>query len=73
MPPIVRIIIDQHDTRTVRLPEVPTRGEMVELGDGTRVIVSDTELSTHGIVAATVRATLAQPPVAHRFLVRRAK
>jgi hypothetical protein len=67
MSAIVRIVIDKHDTRTVRLPEIPTRGDLIELGDGTRVTVRETELSTHGIVAATVRANRVEPPLAHRF------
>jgi hypothetical protein len=67
MSAIVRIVIDKHDTRTVRLPEIPTRGERIELADGARLIVRDSELSSKGIVAATVRASLVQPPHPHRF------
>ena len=60
MPALVRLVIDtQKATKTVRLPEIPLPGELIELADGTRVIVRKIEASEDGIVAAEVRANLA--------------
>jgi hypothetical protein len=60
MTALVRLIVDrQGAVKTVRLPEVPIPGELIELADGTRVVVSKIEPSQDGLVAAEVRAKLA--------------
>jgi hypothetical protein len=60
MPALVRLHIDKHgDAHTVRLPEMPMPGELIELADGTRVVVRQIEPSQGGIVVAEVRVKLA--------------
>ncbi len=60
MAAVVRITVDkQPDGHTVRLHELPTPGDQIELADGTRVVVREIELRTRGIVAADVRANSA--------------
>jgi hypothetical protein len=57
MSAVVRVTVDrQPDDHTVRLPEVPTPGDQIELADGTLVVVREIVLRTRGIVAADVRA-----------------
>ena len=57
---MVRITVDrQPDGHTVRLSEVPSPGDQIELADGTLVVVREIELRTRGIVAADIRAKTA--------------
>ena len=56
---LVRIVIEQQPlARTVRLPDLPHPGELIELSDGTRIVVSDVEPAPRGrgIIAAEVHA-----------------
>lgn len=60
MPALVRLVIDQQTIiRTVRLPDIPRPGELIELADGTRVVVRTIEPSRDSIVVAQVCAKLA--------------
>jgi hypothetical protein len=57
---VIRITVDrQADGHTVRLPDVPSPGDEIELADGTLVVVREIVLRTRGIVAADVRARTA--------------
>ncbi len=57
---VVRVTVDRKaEGHTVRLPEVPSPGDQIELADGTLVVVREIELRTRGIVAADVRARTA--------------
>lgn len=60
MPALVRILIDKRmDTKTMQLPELPQPGELIQIPDGTRVIVRKVELTPGGNCIAEVRAKLA--------------
>ena len=57
--PIVRLVIDQvWLAKAVRLQDLPERGELIALQDGTRVIVTRVAPSPSGLVEAEVRARL---------------
>ena len=59
MAALVRILIEKQPlARTVRLPDLPYPGELIELADGTRIVVADVEPAPRGrgIIAAEVRA-----------------
>lgn len=61
--PIVRLVIDQvWIAKTVRLPDLPQRGELIALHDGTRVTVTTIAPSHGGLVDAEVRARLVAQP-----------
>jgi hypothetical protein len=58
MSAVVRLTVDKQGAGTVlRLPEVPLPGDQIELADGTKLVVHETERRSRGIVAADVRAT----------------
>jgi len=47
--PLVRLVIqDQPISRTIRLCDLPHRGELIQLGDGTRVVVETVETCPDG-------------------------
>lgn len=56
MPAVVRLLIGDGQPSTIRLPEVPTPGELIELPDGTRVVVRSLE-RTQGNLEAIVTAS----------------
>jgi hypothetical protein len=56
MAALVRLIIGEQTAKTVRLPELPAPGELIQLADGTRVIVGNVEPLTGGNVDAEVLA-----------------
>jgi len=60
MSAVVHLTIDRQEAgTTVRLPDVPAPGDLIELADGTRLIVREIALRSSGIVAADVRAKTA--------------
>ena len=59
MAALVRLVVDRQVAKTLRLPEMPVPGDLIELTDGTSVVVREIELRQRGIVAAEVRAKLA--------------
>ncbi len=57
---LVRLVIDERSIiRRVRLPDLPLRGELIELADGTRVIVDRIVRGSAGGDEVEVRAKLA--------------
>ena len=63
---LVRLIVARPKARTLRLPDLPGRGEPLELPDRTRVIIRTVELTPNDIVETEVRATrVRRKPIDH--------
>ena len=62
MPTIIGVVIDggKHPKTTIRLPNMPTPGQLIELRDGTCVIVTGVyPQPAKGLIEAVVCAELA--------------
>ena len=73
MSALVRLHVDAPcDARIVRLPELPTPGDLIHLVDGTHVTVREIERNRTGIVVADIRAEpVSKKPQAHARRPRR--
>lgn len=61
MATLVRVLIESvRDAKTMRLPDLPAPGELIELDDGICVIVTSVHPTVPtGLIQAVVRAELA--------------
>jgi hypothetical protein len=57
MPVLIRLRVGRMEARTLRLPDLPRVGELIELSDHTRVVVRTIERTPDDFVEAEVRAT----------------
>ena len=57
MSAVVHLTVDTQPGTVLRLAEVPAPGDRIELADGTKLVVRETQPRARGIVAADVRAT----------------
>ena len=57
MPVFIRLVVARAEPRTLRLPDLPRRGETIELPDHVRVVVDTIERTPNDIVDAEVHAT----------------
>ena len=67
MPVFIRLLVGRMKARTVRLPDLPRVGELIELPGHTRVVVRTIERTPNDIVDAEVRATRTRwKPIVHK-------
>ena len=57
VPVFIRLVVASAEPRTLRLPDLPRRGEVLELPDHIRVVVDAIERTPNDIVDAEVHAT----------------
>jgi hypothetical protein len=57
MPVLIRLLVGRMEARTLRLPDLPRVGELIELSDHTRVVVRAIKRTPDDLVEAEVCAT----------------